>query len=227
VTEDEKISILFVSDERMMRDALLAVFSRSEDMNIIGANDDVSDLSEPAGECGPDVIVVNVAGLRTAATMVRQSLARWPLSRVVVLSSFSNKAFVAEVLRAGAHGYITTRSTSQELLDAIHTVASGSTYLCSRMRQSILEGFVQGQADKAEADWPAVTDREAAILQLLGDGRTSKEIAATMNLSSKTIDACRRQLMEKLDVDSTAGLVKCAIALGLTTVDPRPAPARR
>ena len=63
-------------------------------------------------------------------------------------------------------------------------------------------------------------------LQLLGEGRTSKEIAAAMNLSSKTIDACRRQLMEKLDVDSTAGLVKCAIALGLTTVDPSPAPAR-
>jgi len=226
VTKDEKIRILFVSDERMVRDALLAVFSGSEDMNVIGANEDVSGLSEPAGERLPDVIVVSIAGVRTAATIIRQALAQWPKSRVVVLSSFSNKAFVAEVLRAGAHGYITTRSTSHELLDAIRTVASGSTYLCSRMRQSILEGFVQGQADKVEADWPAVTDREATILQLLGEGRTSKEIAAAMNLSSKTIDACRRQLMEKLDVDSTAGLVKCAIALGLTSVDPSPAPAR-
>jgi DNA-binding NarL/FixJ family response regulator len=164
--------------------------------------------------------------VRAAATMVRQALDRWPQARVVVLSSFSHKAFVAEVLRAGAHGYITTRSASQELLDAIRTVASGSTYLCSRMRQSILEGFVQGQADKIESDWPAVTDREAAILQLLGEGRTSKEIAAAMNLSSKTIDACRRQLMQKLDVDSIAGLVKCAIALGLTTIDPWPVPTQ-
>ena len=226
MTTDEKINILFVSDERMMRDALLAVLSGHAEMDIIGATDDVSGLSEPAGDSTPDVVVVSIAGVRTAATMVRQSLDRWPQARVVVLSSFSNKAFVAEVLRAGAHGYVTTQSTSQELLDAVRTVASGSTYLCSHMRQSILDGFVQGQADKPESDWPAVTDREASILQLLGEGRTSKEIGAAMNLSSKTIDACRRLLMEKLNVDSTAGLVKCAIALGLTTVDPWPAPAQ-
>jgi two-component system NarL family response regulator len=133
---------------------------------------------------------------------------------------------VAELLRAGAHGYVTTQSASDELLEAVRTARSGATYLCSQVRRSILEDFTQGEADKTEGDWAAITDREAMILQLLGEGRSSKETAAVMNLSSKTIDACRRQLMRKLDVDSMAGLVKCAIALGLTTVDPWPAPTR-
>lgn len=208
----------------MMRDALLALFSGCAHMDIIGVTEDLRGLWEPDGNRQPDVVVISIAGTRTAnIAAVRQTLNQWPKARIVVLSPFFNKAFAAEVLRAGAYGYVTTQSTSHELLEAIRTVASGATYLCGSIRQSVLKEFAQGEMDQLESDLASITDREATILQLLGEGRSSKETAAIMNLSSKTIDACRRQLMQKLGVDSTAGLVKCAIALGLTTVDPWPA----
>jgi DNA-binding NarL/FixJ family response regulator len=221
---DEKIRILFVSDERMRRDGLLSLFSRQTDMNIIGASDAVEGLKEPMGQSEPDVTVVSMA--RTPGgnvASVRQLLRRWPRTKVVVLSPFSKQAFVAEVLRAGAHGYVGMECTFEELLEAVRMVRSGARYLCSTVRRLVLDRFARGGADKVDPDDVAMTDREDTILQLFGDGRSSKEIAALLNLSSKTIDACRRQLMKKLDVDSTAGLVKCAIVLGLTTADPWPA----
>ncbi len=224
---DGKSRILFVSDACMVRDALLAMFSGVVDMDIIGATQDPVDVPDTLGRSQPDVIVMNVAGTRTAnITAIRQSLQRWPQARVIILSAFSNKTFVAEVLHAGAHGYVTMQCAFQELLEAVRTVASGSAYLCSAIKQTILNGFARIRADNISSDGGSMTDREGTILQLFGEGQSSKEIAARLNLSSKTIDACRRQLMQKLDVDSTAGLVKCAIALGLTTVDPWAAPSR-
>ncbi len=224
---DDKNRIFFVSDVCMVRDALLAMFSGCVDMDIIGASDDPDRVPDPAGKSLPDVIVLNMADTRTAnVTALRQSLHRWPRARVIILSAYSNKTFVAEALRAGAHGYVTMQCAFQELLEAVRTVASGSTYLCSSVKQMILDGFAQAQTDTVGADEGPMTGRESTILQLFGEGQSSKEIAARLNLSSKTIDACRRQLMQKLDVDSTAGLVKCAIALGLTTIDPWAAPSK-
>ncbi len=224
---DERSRILFVSDAYLVRDALLAMFSGCADMDIIGASDDPANVPDSPGRSQPDVIVINITGTRTAnVAAVRQSLDRWPQVRVIILSAFSNKTFLAEVLRAGAHGYVTMQCAFQELLEAVRTVASGSTYLCSAIRQTILDGYAGVKTDNIGPDAGSMTDREGTILQLFGEGRSSKEIAARLNLSSKTIDACRRQLMQKLDVDSTAGLVKCAIALGLTTVDPWSVPSR-
>jgi DNA-binding NarL/FixJ family response regulator len=225
VTKDERNHILFITDAHMLKDALLAMLSKCDDMDIIGASDGQAQVPDGPGTSQPDVIVVDIAGTPTVnMTVIGESLHRWPQARIVVLSPFSNRIFVAEVFRAGAHGYVTTQCAFHELLDAIRTVASGSTYLCSAVKQTILQGLAQGGTDTIDSDAATMTDRECMMLQLFAEGRSSKEIAVRLNLSSKTIDACRRQLMQKLDMDSTAGLVKCAIALGLTTIGPRPAP---
>lgn len=222
-----KIRVFLIDSERMWRDTLLAMFNGWGEMDVLGASADLSEPLEPADNVQPDAIVINLAGTRAAnVAALKQSLLRWPRAKIVVLSPFSNKAFVAEVLRAGAHGYVTMQCAFDELLEAVRTVTAGSTYLCSRIRQSIVDGFAREGTDAIGSDGAIMTDREGTILQLFGEGQSSKEIAARLNLSSKTIDACRRQLMQKLDVDSTAGLVKCAIALGLTTADPWPARSR-
>jgi len=105
-----------------------------------------------------------------------------------------------------------------ELSHAIKTVMSGSTYLCSRATQGILDVCASPHGNRSKAVEPALSNRECIVLQMLGDGQTSKQIALTLEVSSKTIDACRRQLMQKLGVDSFAGLVKQALLLGLTTL---------
>ena len=122
--------------------------------------------------------------------------------------------------RAGAHAYVARHSGFDELLRAIHAVTSGSTYLCADARESIIDGYTQYEGNMREQAETSLTERECEVLRLLAEGKTSKEIGLLMDLSSKTIDACRRQLMRKLDVDSTASLVKHAIVMGLTTMAP-------
>lgn len=193
-------------------------------MDIVGECDSIDKALSLSDRSPPDIIVIAIA--RTAAVSVpaiRQALQRWPLARIIVLSPLFNRAFAAEVFRAGAHGYVSTQCAFDELMEAARTVASGSIYLCSMIKQAILQELAHEQTDTIDSHMAAMTDREYTILQLFGEGRTSKEIAAALNLSSKTIDAGRRQLMDKLDVGSAAGLIKCAIALGLTTVNPWPA----
>ncbi|UCD50305.1 MAG: response regulator transcription factor [Phycisphaerales bacterium] len=125
---------------------------------------------------------------------------------------------MAEAFRRGFHGYVLKQGGFDELIQAIGTVMQGSTYLCPRATQNILDLTIPAPVNLGNVRETTLADRECVILQMLSDGRTSKEIALSLHVSSKTIDACRRQLMRKLGVDSIAGLVKRALALGLTTL---------
>lgn len=215
-----KIRVFLVDDEQLMREALLATFGRWTDIDMVGACEAVYEAPELTGQRPPDVIVVNLAGVRTASVaLARQARGRWPQAKMVVLSPFCNEAFVTEVFRAGAHGYVTTQCAPHELLDAVRTVASGSRYLCSTIRQATPAGFARGDTDKVDLDRIGMTDREATILRLFGEGRNAREIAAMLNRSPKTIHASCRRLKRRFRLDSTVKLVKCAIVLGLTPVD--------
>jgi DNA-binding NarL/FixJ family response regulator len=149
---------------------------------------------------------------------VRRISQEQPQVKIVALSTFSNRAFVAEAFRSGVHGFVLKQDGFGELLRAVQAVMSDSTYLCSRATEGILETCMEPVANPDRALEPSLTERECVVLQMLAEGRTSKEIALALDVSSKTVDACRRQLMRKLDVDSVAGLVKRAIVLGLTTL---------
>jgi DNA-binding NarL/FixJ family response regulator len=219
-----RIRVFFVNDQRVMTDALAAMLSGYANIDIIGASDGQGETLAQRRGLQPDVVVVELAGgCATNVVAVRRALHQWPRARVIVLSPFFHHTFVEEVLRAGAHGYITMQCASHELIEGVRVVTSGSTYLCSKVNRGVLKGLAQGGAGEAKCEKTAMTNREGMILHLFGEGCSSRDIAATLNLSSKTIDASRRQIMSKLDVDSPAGLVKSAIALGLTTVDPWPA----
>jgi len=149
---------------------------------------------------------------------IRQITQELPKIKIIALATFSNRALVTEAFRSGVHGYVLKQNGFDELIQAIKTVLSDSTYLCSQATQGILDVCIAPHADLSKAAEPALTDRECIVPQRLADGQTSKQIALTLDVSSKTVDACRRQIMRKLGVDSIAGLVKQPLTLGLTTL---------
>jgi DNA-binding NarL/FixJ family response regulator len=215
------IRIVLVDDERMMRDGLRALFDQESNVEVVGEGNEGLEALELVRQLRPDLVVMNI-GPRVPGGMdiVRRIAQEQSDAKIIALSAFCNKALVAEAFRAGVHAYIAKRNKFDELRVAIQTVTSGSTYFCSDARESIIEGYARGETNASESTAVCLTERECEVLQLLAEGKTSKEIALDMDLSSKTIDACRRQLMRKLGVDGMAGLVKHAILMGLTTIAP-------
>ena len=210
--------MLLVSD-RMMCDGLRALLTREASAEVVGESLDGQEALGLVRQLRPDLVLADTGAWTSGSfETIRQIVEEFPEIKIIALSAFCNRALVAEAFRSGAHGYVLKQNGFDELIQAIDAVCSGSTYLCSRATQGILDSCIAPQSDIENSDEPALTDRECVVLQMLAEGRSAKEIAYTLHVSSKTIDACRRQIMRKLGVDSVAGLVKQALVLGLTTL---------
>jgi len=215
------IRIVLVDDDRMMRDGLGSLFDREPNIEVVGESNEGPEALELIRRLQPDLVVMNIGpGGSGGMDVVRRVSQEQSDAKIIALSAFCTKALVAEAFRAGTQAYVLRRNNFDELLQAIQAVISGSTYLCSDARESIIEGYTRCESSTRELSEVSLTVRECEVLQLFAEGKTSKEIAMSLDLSSKTIDACRRQLMRKLRVDGIAGLVKHAIVMGLTTMAP-------
>jgi DNA-binding NarL/FixJ family response regulator len=217
----QSIRIVLVDNNRMMRDGLKALFQGRPGVEVVGESDEVPEALEVVRASQPDLVVMNI-GLGASAGMdvARRLSQEQSDAKIIALSAFGNKAHVAEAFRAGIHAYVAKRNCFAELVQAINAVLSGSTYLCVHTREIVIEDYTGSTKSTQDKSPSSLTDREYEVLRLFAEGKTSKEIALLMDLSSKTIDACRRQLLRKLHVDGTAGLVKHAIVMGLTPVTP-------
>ena len=149
----------------------------------------------------------------------RRILPEMPDVKLIALSTYLKKVFVLEMLKAGASGYLLKEQAFGELVQSIETVISGERYLSTKVAGIIVEDYVQSHNGAISSDQKVLTEREREVLKLLAEGKPSKEIALLIDMSVKTVDACRRQLMQKLDVQSLAELVKYAIREGLTSLD--------
>jgi len=149
----------------------------------------------------------------------RQILAHNPDTKVIALSMHADKRFVVQMLRAGASGYVLKNSAFGELELAIRTVLANRTYLSPKIADLIVKEYVHHLANAEPSVFSILTPRELEVLQLLSEGKTTKEIAFSLQVSVKTIETYRQQIMAKLGVHSIAELTKYAIREGLTSVD--------
>ena len=146
----------------------------------------------------------------------RQIVAEDVPTKVIALSMHSDKRFVTEMFKAGAAGYLLKESAFEELHKAIEAVLAGQIYVSSRIAGVVIDDYVR-QASSVEVS--VLTGREREVLQLIAEGRTTKQIAARLHVSAKTIETHRRNTMEKLGIDSVAELTKFAIREGLTSLE--------
>lgn len=215
------IRILLADDHQIVREGLRALVSAQEGMTVVGESPNGRKAVEQVRELRPDVVVMDVAmpdlnGIEAT----RRILSENPRCRIVGLSMHSDRRFLSEMLKAGATAYLLKDSAFEELASAIRAVVAGQVYLSPRIADAVVEGYLHGTGlGKQPSAFAVLTSREREVLQLVAEGLATKQIAASLHVSVKTVETHRRQIMEKLDLHSVAELTKYAIREGLASID--------
>lgn len=213
------VKILLADDHRMVRQGLRMLLERQPGMRVVAEAEDGLTAVRMAKEHGPDVAIIDVSmpGLN-GVEAARKIMAARPGAKVIGLSMYSDRRYVVEMLRSGALGYILKESAFDELVQAIHTVAKGQTFLSSRIADIIIKDYVRTAPGGRTSAFSRLSNREREVLQLLAEGKSTKQIAGQLDLSIKTIETHRKQIMDKLGIHSLAGLTKYAVREGITTL---------
>jgi DNA-binding NarL/FixJ family response regulator len=213
------IKIVIADDHPILREGLRGLLEKEEDMEVVGEAGTGNEAVQLAGRLHPDVIVmdINMPDMN-GIEATRRILAEDPGKGVLVLSLESDRRFIVEALESGARGYVLKDSFFEELATAIRTVAAGDTYLGPKITELIIKDYLQRIPDKTPLTFTSLTCRERETIQLIADGRNSKEIAAEFGVSVKTIEVHRHNIMKKLNLYSIAELTKYAVREGLTSL---------
>lgn len=221
------MKILLADDHRMMRDGLRSILEK-EGMEVVGEASTGREAIALWHQLHPDLTIMDIAmpdlnGIDATRRLVSES----PGAKIIALSMNADRRYVVAMFTAGASAYLLKTSASDELIRAIHEVASGRKYVSPAIAGVVLESLVTGASASippSNATPPGLqavkplTTREREVLQLLAEGASSKEIAARLNIAVVTVETHRRQIMDKLGLRTIAELTKYAIREGLTTL---------
>jgi DNA-binding NarL/FixJ family response regulator len=213
------IRILIVDDHAVLREGLRTLLDKEPDLEVIGEAGNGVEAVQRAGELTPDIIIMdlNLPDMNGIAA-TRKILENRPESKVIALSMESDKRYIIDILGAGAMGYVLKDCFFAELAGAIRTVAKGDNYLGPRITEMIIKDYLQRVPDSLPLSSSSLTQREREIVQLIAEGKNTKEIAASFGTSVKTIEVHRHNIMKKLDLYSIAELTKYAVREGLTSL---------
>lgn len=213
------VTILFADDHRMTRESLALVLEQQPDFSVVAQTGDGRDAVRLAAELAPDVAIVDVTmpGLN-GVEATRQMKAHNPALRVIVLSMHVERQFVSETLGAGASAYLLKDCPIEDLVQAIRAVMKGETFLSPKVQDVLVRSYLDTSKPAASPAVQSLSPREREIMQLVAEGKSTKEIARLLRLSSKTVDGHRRQIMLKLHFDSVADLTRYAIREGVASL---------
>jgi len=211
------LRILMVDDHKILREAVGSLLNNEMGMEVIAEAEDGRIAVDLARELHPDVVVMDISMPNlNGIEATRQITRELPEVKIVALSEQSDQRCVSETLRAGASGFVPKQCGIDELVSAIRSVAANHTYLSSEITGVVVEGYIHRLSEYENSAYSVLTDREREVLQLIAEGKSTKETAKELHLSSKTIEWHRSQFMKKLHLTSIAELVKYAINEGLT-----------
>jgi DNA-binding NarL/FixJ family response regulator len=214
------IKVLIADDHRLFRDGLRTLLEKQKNINIVGETKDGPETVTAANKLHPDIILMDISmpglnGIETARKISAQS----DSTKILMLSMHSDRRYVTESLKAGAVGYLLKDSAFEELITAIHAVSENGIYLSPKINDSVIKEYIAVAKGSPKSSFSILSAREREVLQILAEGRTTKEIAISLNVSVKTIETHRKQIMDKLDIHSIAELTKYAIREGLTSLE--------
>jgi len=214
------IKILLADDHTVMQSALRTLLDKKSDMEVVAEARNGREAVHLAAQLQPDVAIIDVSMPDlNGVDATHQILAERPEIRVLGLSMHSAEAFVIGMLRAGAAGYLLKDCAPEELCYAIRAAYRNQTYLSPPIASIVTGQYRRDSGEAGVSNGTLLTHREREIVQLLAEGKTSKGIAAGINLSVRTVETYRRQIMNKLNVSSIAHLTKFAIRHGITSLD--------
>ncbi len=215
------LRVLLVDDHTILREGLKSLIEKDPRAIVAGEASDGVHAVRLADELQPDLVIMDL----TMPTMngidaTREITRKHPGIKVLALSMESDRFFVVEVLKAGATGYLLKETAFAELLDAVHTVARGETFLPRKVAALLVKEFLQCIPEEVSPVYENLTPREREILQLVADGKNAKEISYQLGISIKTVENQRHGIMQKLQLFSIAELTKYAIRHGLSPLSP-------
>ena len=214
------IRVLLVEDHALVRSGVRSLLEESSQVKVVGEASDGRRALELCEELKPEMVLTDIEmrelnGIETS----RQIHAAHPDIKVIVVSMYGEAQYVREALRAGAAGSVLKHDAFTELLTAIRAVAAGKRYLSAQLADVVVDDYVRGVDGKqAPSDLDKLSAREREILQMVAEGHSSTQIASTLHISVRTVDAHRSSIMQKLSIHSIASLTKFAIANGLTSL---------
>ncbi len=212
------IRVLLADDHSLVRAGIRSLLGAMADVEVVGEAASGEEALELAARQQPDVVLMDIAmkgitGLEAAARMRETH----PAVRVVILSMHSGEEYVLQALRAGAAGYLLKDAATGELELALRSVMRGESWLSPAVSRQVVEGYVQRSGAEAAPD--VLTARQREVLRLVASGKSTKEIAFFLNLSVKTVETHRAQIMERLGIRDVPGLVRYALRTGLVPPD--------
>jgi len=214
------IRILVADDHQIVRQGLRMLLAGESDMEVVAEADNGRKALRLAQELLPDVIIMDISmpdlnGIEAT----RQLLAHSQSIKVIALSMHSDSLFVMNMIKAGASGYLLKDCAMEELVKAIRTVVANKTFLSPGVSDIVIRDFVSGWQTTATSAFNVLSTREREVLQLMAEGKSTNQIADNLCVSVKTVEAHRKQVMNKLGIHSVAELTKYAIRQGLTSLE--------
>ena len=213
------MSILLVDDHKVLRDGLRAILER-ENLVVVGEAGSGHEALEQAHRLKPKIVVMDISmpGLN-GVDATRRLVSELPATRVIGLSMNSDRRYVSAMFEAGASGYLLKNSAAEELIEAIRTVGRDLTYVSPLVAAYVVDQCVEHTRTVSLSASKPLSTREREVLQLLAEGKASKDIASQLDLALPTIETHRRQIMDKLNLRTIAELTKYAVREGLTSLD--------
>lgn len=218
--------VLLADDHALVRAGIRALLAQIPEVDAVTEAGDGHEAMAALVASRPDVALIDIGmpglnGLELAARAAREA----PGTRVVILSMHSTPSYVAQALRAGVRGYLLKDAAAAELSLVLRAVARGDTYLSPAISKQLVEALLRrapeadGEKKDRGGDFDLLTSRQREILQLVAEGKSTKEIAALLDLSAKTVETHRAQIMERLAIHDLAGLVRYAVRIGLVSAE--------
>ena len=216
-----RTKIILADDHKIIREGLRSLIEKQPDMEVIAEAQDGLTTVNLVQKLKPDVVIMDIGmpemnGIDATTKITTE----YKTVKVIALSMHSDRRFVMQMLKAGAAGYLLKDSAFEELVSAIHAVIAKQHYLSQKITDVVVQEYLQNLPRNESTVFTVLTAREREVLQLIAEGKSTKQIASVLNLSVKTIETHRQQIMEKLDMHSIAQLTKYAIREGLTSLEP-------
>ncbi len=215
------IRVILADDHNLVRQGIRLILENADDIEILGEAENGEEAVNLTHKLQPDVLIMDINmprlnGIQAAEQINRDKLA----TQIVILSMHSDETLVRQALGVGVKGYILKRSATEELLLAVRAAYRGDTFLCSTIANIVVTDFLTGQPTSEATDgFDRLSPREREVLKLIVESNSNKVIAETMNLSIKTVEKHRANLMGKLNVQDLMGLIRIAVRHGLLFFD--------
>lgn len=212
--------ILLADDHKIMREGLRVLLDRQQDIEVVGEAEEGRTTVRLVRNLSPDVVIMDIemASLN-GIEATRQIVAKTPEVKVIALSVHSDRRFITEMLKAGASAYVLKDCSFEELVQAIRAVMANRIYLSPGIADRVIKDYVRFLPHADFSVFSILTEREREVLQLIAEGKNTKEIAFSLHVSVKTIETHRKRIMDKLGIHSIAELTKYAIREGLTSIE--------